>query len=116
MKKLLLIVALIATGYGLKAQTLVKPLDSLVLKSPDLFKQLKPEDSPLMKQYFNVPQLQKTMPLIAMVQPVAVPFASRMPILKVTSDDKMPVAKMGSNDHMPVITVKPIDPLKPATP
>ena len=115
MKKLLLIVALFAIGYGLKAQTLVKPLDSTLLK-PDLFKQLKPNDSPLMKQYFNMPPMQKATPLIAMVKPIAVPFASRMPLLKVTSDDKMPIAKVGNVERMPVVIVKPIDPLKPVTP
>jgi len=87
-----------------------------LLKPQGLFKQLKPNDSPLLKQYFSLPQLQKTSPLIAMAQPVAVPFASRMPIVKVSSDDKMPIAKMSSNDRMPVVTVKPVDPLKPVTP
>ncbi|MBS1532685.1 MAG: hypothetical protein JSU01_20450 [Bacteroidetes bacterium] len=116
MKKILLIVPLVAGSYALKAQTLVKPLDSTLLKSPELFKQLKPNDSPLMKQYFNLPPLQNA-PLLASIQPIKIlPFASRMPILKVHSDDKMPIAKMSSDDHMPVLVVKPVDPLKPVNP
>jgi hypothetical protein len=117
MKKILLIVALIAGAYQLKAQTLIKPLDSTLLKSPDIFKQVKPNDSPLMKQYFSLPALQKGTPLMALAkQPEAIAFASRMPVLKVSSDDKMPVAKVSSDDRMPVVMVKPVDPLKPANP
>jgi hypothetical protein len=112
MKKILLIVALIAGAYQLKAQTMVKPLDSLQLKSPDTFNQLKPDNSPLMKQYFSLPPLQKAAPLMALAkQPDAIAFASRMPILKVSSDDKMPVAKVSSDDRMPVAKIKVIDPL-----
>lgn len=114
MKKILLIVALISVSYCLKAQTLVKPLDSALLKSPELFKQLKPNDSPLMKQYFDMPLLQKATPILALAkQPEAILFASRMPILKVTSDDKMPIAKVGSDDRMPVVKVTTVDPLRP---
>ncbi|MFI5159952.1 MAG: hypothetical protein ACHQHN_01685 [Sphingobacteriales bacterium] len=117
MKKLLLIVALIACGCGLKAQTLVKPFDSLLLKAPNFYMNVKPEDNPIMKKYFSVPPIQKATPLIAAIKPVtAVPFASRMPIAKVTSDDKMPIAKVSSNDRMPVVTIKPVDPFKPVTP
>ena len=113
MKKILLIVALVAGAYQLKAQTLPKQLDSALLKSPELFKQLKPNDSPLLKQYFGIQRLQKTTPLLALAkQPVVTPFGSRMPILKVISDDKMPVTKMSSNDRMPVAKVKVVDPLK----
>jgi hypothetical protein len=114
MKKIFLIVAMVAGAYTLKAQTLIKPLDSALLKSPDIFNKLKPNDSPLLKPYFSMPQLQKTSPLLASIQPLkALPFASRMPILKVSSDDRMPVAKMGSDDRMPILKVKPFDPLKP---
>jgi hypothetical protein len=112
MKKILLIVAMVACSYGLKAQTLVKPLDSLLLRAPNFYKNVNPDDTPF-KKYFSVPPLQNNKSLSALTKGSTELFASRMPVAKVHSDDHMPIAKVGSDDHMPTLMVKPFDPLKP---
>lgn len=113
MKKILLIVALIAGSYELKAQTLVKPMDSLLLRSPQFFKNISPDDTSRFKKYFVMPPTQDNKSLSALLPKGNTElFASRMPVAKVHSDDHMPVAKAGSDDHMPEAKVKVIDPLK----
>jgi hypothetical protein len=116
MKKILLVVALVGISYGLMAQSVVKPMDSLLLRSPNFYKNISPGDTPLFKKYFVLPPGQKETPLTAIKPVTGQLFASRMPILKITSDDKMPIAKIGSDDRMPVVKVTPIDPLKAVNP
>lgn len=116
MKKILLIVALVAGASQLKAQALVKPMDSLLLKTPNFYKNIRPDDTSLFKKYFVVPPIQNQAPLAVLKPVTGQYFASRMPVLKVSSDDRMPIAKVSSNDRMPVAVVKSVDPLRPVTP
>ena len=102
MKKVLLIISIIACAYQVKAQQLqLKPLDSALLKSPQLFQSLKPNDDALLKNYFKMQPNQSLKDLGALTQSInAIPFASTMPVAKLTSPEKMPIAKLGDpNTH-----------------
>jgi len=116
MKKILLILLIVVGATQLKAQqSLVKPLDSALLKSPQLFQNLKPHDDAFLKQQFNKQPLQSLKDLGALTQTVdVVPFASTMPVAKLTSPEKMPIAKLGDpNIHytMLIKKIKVVDPL-----
>ncbi|MGZ3778338.1 MAG: hypothetical protein ACXVI9_12530 [Mucilaginibacter sp.] len=118
MKNVLLIVLMVAGTSQLKAQQLqTKPLDSALLKSPQLFQNLKPNDDALLKNYFKVQPNQSLKDLGTLTQAVnAIPFGSTMPVAKLTSPEKMPIAKLGDpNTHytMLIKRVKAVDPLKP---
>jgi len=116
MKKVLLTVLIIAGASGLKAQqSQVKPLDSALIKSPQLFPDLKPNDDALLKNYFKAQPIQPLKDLGTLTQTVnAIPFASTMPVAKLTSPEKMPIAKLGDpNVHYTLLIkkLKVIDPL-----
>jgi hypothetical protein len=118
MKKVLLIVLIAAGASQLKAQQWQpKPLDSALLKSPQLFQNLKPNDDALLKNYFKVQPNQSLKDLGALTPPRNTEiFASTMPVAKLTSPEKMPIAKLGDpNTHytMLIKRVKAVDPLKP---
>lgn len=118
MKKVLLIVLFIAGAYQTKAQQLqLKPLDSTLIRSPDLFHNLKPNDDAPLKNHFKVQPNQSLKDLDKLTQSVnAIPFASTMPVAKLSSDDRMPIVKVASDDHMPVLKLKTLDLLKSLTP
>lgn len=116
MKKVLLIVLIVAGASQLKAQQWqLKPGDSALLKSPQLFLNLKPDTS-VFKKYFNMPQTQYPAQLKALLKPGNTElFASRMPVAKLSSNDRMPIAKLGDpNTHytMLIKRIKVVDPLK----
>ena len=115
MKKVLLTVLIVAGAFGLKAQQLqLKPLDSGLLKSPQLFKNLKPNDDALLKNYFKAQPVQPLKDLGSLVQVNVIPFYSAMPVAKLTSPEKMPIAKLGDpNVHYTLLIkkLKVIDPL-----
>lgn len=117
MKKALLTVLIVAGASGLKAQQLqLKPLDSALIKSPQLFQDLKPNDDALLKNYFKAQPMQPLKDLGTLTRTInAIPFASTMPVAKLTSPEKMPIAKLGDpNTHytMLIKKLKVVDPLK----
>jgi hypothetical protein len=117
MKKILLIVLMVACAYQLKAQQLqLKPLDSALLKSPQLFQNLKPNDDALLKNYFKVQPNQSLKDLALLTQSGNTEiFYSTMPVLKIAGKaDNMAVIKPQSNEHytMLIKKIKVVDPLK----
>jgi hypothetical protein len=117
MKKILLIVLFIAGAYQLKAQQWqFKPLDSALLKSPQLFQNLKPNDDALLKNYLNTQPMQSLKDLGTLSQPGKTEiFYSTMPVAKIGgSADKMAIGKPSSSEHytMLIKRIKVINPLK----
>jgi len=117
MKKLLVVLFILAGSSAVKAQQLNsgKLADSVFLKlfkGADTFK-LKPADSILFKNFAALPKSDA----LASLQSVNITpqytetFYSRMPVVKVKSADKMPAAKGNNTDNMPVKRYKVIDPL-----
>jgi hypothetical protein len=116
MKKVLLIVLILAGASQLKAQQWqLKPSDSALLKSPQLFQHLNPGDSALIKTYFKPQPLQSLKNLGTLTQPGnAELFASRMPVIKLSPEDRMPIARLGDpNTHYTLLVkkIKVVDPL-----
>ena len=112
MKKILIILLLIAASCGLKAQQLtLKPADTLLFKS--FPKSFKLNDSTLFKGFSKLPKIEQLagMPGFDMNDKNAEVFYSRMPVAKLYSDDKMPVARVDNIDRMPVKKIIIIDPL-----
>ena len=108
MKKILFVLAIIATAYHSKAQQQfsVKPADSLTTKLWSPAFTVKPADSALFKKYFNAPQPKPGVPLMAMNKPDnAEVFYSTMPVIKVEGG-KMPVVKPGSGEHYTMLVKK----------
>jgi hypothetical protein len=111
MKKILLIVAMTAGVYQLKAQTLISPPDSSLLRSPGVLKEFKPNDNSLQKK-FSLPELQNNKSLSALIPAGNTElFACRMPVAKVHSDDHILTVNVHSDDRMPIQKVKVVDPL-----
>jgi len=121
MKKLLVVLFILAGSSAVKAQQLNsgKLADSVFSKSfkgTDAFK-LKPADSMLFKNFAALPKSDALASLQSLNNNAqyAETFYSRMPIVKVKPVDKMPVAKGNNTDKMPVKRFKVVDPLaKPA--
>jgi len=120
MKKILFTVIVTAGAFQLKAQQKFNSVDSMLFKAPKNFDQFKLSDSSLFKN-FNPQQNQLT--VLSNPNKVNVePFYSRMPEVKLSSEDRMPIAKLGeSNTHYtmlikrvkvvdPILTVKPNNP------
>jgi hypothetical protein len=120
MKKILFVLAIVATAYHSKAQEQfsVKPADSLTSKLWSPAFTIKPTDSAIYKKYFNLPQLKPGTgaPLIAMNKPDNTEvFYSTMPVVKIGSVDKMKVVKPNSSHEkytMPVKKIKVVNPLE----
>lgn len=127
MKKLLLLLIVVAGASQLKAQqTTIKPFDQNLFKAPkdqNLMK-FKPGDSTLFKNFSTIPngQLLALAPdrskdsNLFLLNPSA--NIDHMPIAKVSGNiDRMPVAKpSGSMEKMPVVKVAPLGLPKPVTP
>jgi hypothetical protein len=128
MKKVLLLLIVIAAASQLKAQeSTLKPFDQNLFKVPkdqNLFK-FKPGDSTLFKNFSTIPneQLLALAPNklmnnnLFLLNPAA--NIDHMPIAKVSGNiDHMPVAKPNGNmEKMPVVKVIPLNlPKQPATP
>lgn len=117
MKKIFFVLVIIALAYHSNAQQqlFVRPLDSSGFKLQSPFFNVKPGDSALYKKYFNPGQLTPLSNLNNLIKPINVePFASTMPVIKLSSEDRMPIAKLGEgNTHytMLVKKLKVIDPL-----
>ena len=118
MKKVFFVLVIIAFAYQSKAQQqfFVKPADSLTTKLWSPFFSVKPPDSGLYKKYFNTPlQLNPLTNPKSLIKPLTEePFASAMPVIKLSSEDRMPIAKLGEgNTHytMLVKKLKVVDPL-----
>ncbi|MBV8389309.1 MAG: hypothetical protein JO080_05875 [Mucilaginibacter sp.] len=127
MKKLFLLLIVIAAATQLKAQqSTLKPFDQNLLKAQkdqNLF-QLKLGDSLLLKNFSTIPneQLLAVTPNKLMDKNLFLrnPAANidHMPIAKMNGNiDHMPIAKVsGSIDKMPVAKVAPMSLLKPVIP
>lgn len=118
MKKLLILLLLIAGAHYLKAQQLTSKLPaSPLLKTPaDMgSQQFKLNDSSLFKfkNFSALPKMEQLADLTALSNPNknAELFYSRMPVAKVTGDDKMPTMGTENVDRMPVKKIIIIDPL-----
>jgi hypothetical protein len=114
MKKFLFVLFLIAGISQLRAQQLTsKPADSLLLKAPKNFNGLKLDDGSLFKNFSKLPKAEQLAAINNMnsIGDNTEIFYSRMPVLKVRSNDKMPIASPGNIDRMPVKRIKVIDPL-----
>jgi hypothetical protein len=122
MKKILLLLLIVAGAFQLKAQQQfnVKPSDSLLFHSPQHFYGLRLHDSTQFKKFLVVPKSDNLLALKSVSQPGRTEiFYSRMPVAKVSPVEKMPVAHGANIDNMPVLKVKVVDPLavmKPVTP
>jgi len=121
MKKLLVVLLILAGSSAVKAQQLNsgKLTDSTLLKSfkdADVFK-LKPADSMLFKNFSALPKSNALASLQSLNNgpQYAETFYSRMPVAKVMPADKMPDAKGNNIDNMPIKRFKVVDPLQ-ATP
>jgi len=127
MKKLLLLLIIIAVATQLKAQqSRVKPFDQNLFKAPkdQSLLQFKPGDSILLKNFPIIPdgQLLAVVPNklkdndLFLLNPTA--NIDHMPIAKVNGNiDHMPIAKVrGNTDHMPIAKVRPLSLAKPVTP
>ena len=130
MKKLLLLLIIIAVASHVKAQqSTIKSFDQNLFKTPKdqsllQFKSVKPGDSTLFKNFSVTPNGQ----LLALapnkltdnnnflLNPAA--NIDHMPIAKVSGNiDRMPIAKPSGNmEKMPVVKVVPLGLPKPATP
>lgn len=122
MKKLLIILLLIAGASQLKAQQLTSKLPaSPLLKTPaDMsLQQFKLNDSSLfkLKDFSALTKTQQLADLASLSKPGknAELFYSRMPVAKVTSDDKMPTLTTENVDRMPVKKIIIVDPLAKLT-
>jgi hypothetical protein len=116
MKKILFVLAIVATAYHSKAQEQfsVKPADSLTSKLWSPAFTVKPTDSALFKKYFNVPHLTPGTPLIAMNKPDnGEVFYSTMPVVKIGSVDKMKVVKPNGSKENYTMLVKKIKVVNP---
>lgn len=124
MKKTLLILFVVAIATQVKAQQLTfKPADSTLVKSLNIYPNLKMSDSSLFKKYLETPNLNS----LAFVNTLkentnAGTFYSTMPVAKMGSNDKMPIAKLesgGINYTMPIKKITVVNPLAkkmPVTP
>jgi hypothetical protein len=118
MKKILLLLLIVAGASRLKAQQHSNTIDSMLFKAPKNFNQFKLSDSSLFKN-FNLPKQNQLTVLSSSNKLNIEPFYSRMPVVKVSSNDKMPVARGANVDNMPVLKIKVVDPLvvvKPINP
>ncbi|HTE01888.1 MAG TPA: hypothetical protein VK668_21510 [Mucilaginibacter sp.] len=109
MKRILLLLLIIAASTQLKAQQLTfKPADSLLFKTPKNWEnfKFKQGDSILLKGFSN---LQKSNPL-AMLQGLKgnkSALYGNMPVAKLQGTDRMPVAKLGDpNTHYTMLIKK----------
>jgi len=122
MKKLLLLLIIIAVATQLKAQqSTVKPFDQNLFKAPkdQSLLQFKPGDSILLKNFPIIPngQLLAVVPNnlkdndLFLLNPTA--NIDHMPIAKVGGNiDHMPIAKVkGNMEKMPVAKIIPSDPM-----
>jgi hypothetical protein len=127
MRKLLLLLIVIAIASQLKAQqTAVKPFDQNLFKAPgnQNLLQFKSGDSTLFKNFSTLPngQLLAAIPnkLSDKNLPLLNPAANidHMPIARVGGNiDHMPIAKPGGNmEKMPVVKAAPLGLQKPGTP
>ena len=114
MKKILLLLFALIGAFQVKAQQFtLKPSDSLLFKTPKNFQKFKLNDSILFKGFLTLPKSNQ-MALMGGLnenEKNAEVFYSRMPVLKIHSNDKMPVAKLYNADRMPIKRIKVIDPL-----
>jgi hypothetical protein len=113
MKKILLLLFMIAVVSHLKAQQLTtKPSDSLLFKAPKnmVLQQFKLNDSNLLKNFQNLPKSQQLEMLPGLNNNNSELFYSNMPVAKVGGNiDNMPIAKTGGNiDRMPIKSIKVI--------
>jgi hypothetical protein len=114
MKKFLLVLFLIAGVSQLKAQQLtLKSADSLLLKAPKNFNGLKLDDGSLFKNLSKLPKAEQLAAINNMnsIGNNTEIFYSRMPVLKVRSNDKMRVVGQSNIDRMPIKRIKVVDPL-----
>ncbi|MDO3625675.1 hypothetical protein [Mucilaginibacter sp. BT774] len=126
MKKLLLILIVIAGATQLKAQqSATKPFDQNLFKTPkdQNLLQFKPDDSTLFKNFSTIPNKQllalspnKLSENLSLQNPSV--NIDRMPIAKMNGNiDHMPIAKPSGNmEKMPVTKVAPLGLPKPVTP
>jgi hypothetical protein len=105
----------IAGAFQLKAQQKLSTVDSMLFKAPKNFNQFKLSDSSLFRN-FNLPKQNQLMALSSLNKVDVQPFYSRMPVVKVSSNDKMPVARGANVDNMPIVKLKAVDPLAVAKP
>ncbi len=118
MKKILFTVIIIAGAFQLKAQQKLGTVDSTLFKAPKNLYPFKLNDSSLFRN-FNLPKQNQLMALSSFNKVNVEPYYSRMPVVKVSSNDKMPVARGANVDYMPVLKLKAVDPLvvvKPVNP
>lgn len=114
MKKFLLLLIIIAGSCQVKAQHLTfKPIDTLLLKAPKNFNGLKLDDGSLFKNLSKLPKAEQLAAINNMnsVGNNTEIFYSRMPVLKVRSNDKMPVVGQSNIDRMLIKRIKIVDPL-----
>ncbi len=115
MKRILLLLVVIASSYQLKAQQLnFKPADSLLFKAPKEFQKFKLNDSILFKGFSTPPkggELLTPLSDLKILNKSSEVFYSRMPVGRLYSNDKMPVARLERTDKMPVKKIKVVDPL-----
>jgi hypothetical protein len=122
MKKLLLLLIIIAVATQLKAQqSSVKPFDQNLFKTPkdQSLLQFKPGDSILLKNFPIIPngQFLAVVPNklkdndLFLLNPTA--NIDHMPIAKVSGNiDHMPIAKVrGNMEKMPVAKIRPSNPI-----
>jgi len=127
MKKLLLLLIVIAGASQLKAQqSTIKPLDQNLFKTPkdESLMQFKLGDSTLFKNFSATPNKQLlalapnklTVNNLFLLNPAA--NVDHMPIAKMNGNiDHMPIAKPNGNmEKMPVVKVVPLGLANPVTP
>jgi hypothetical protein len=117
MKKILLVLILIRSAYQLKAQQFnLKPADSLLFKTPTSLYGLKPGDSALFKNFKATLQSNTLLAMLSKMNQSNDTgiFYSRMPEVKLQSNDNMAILKpSNSNEHytMLIKRLKVVDPL-----
>jgi len=103
MKKLVLILLLICGFHQLKAQQKLEVKPGNPLLGADLFKPFKPMTDSSWKRSLVHPKT---------VLPIAQPFYSTMPVVKLSSTDHMPIAVVTDPErHSMVERITVIDPL-----
>jgi hypothetical protein len=117
MKKILLLLVIVAGASRVKAQQHPNSIDSMLFKAPKNLDQFQLRDSSLFKNFS--PKLNQPLLLSSLNKPNTEIFYSRMPVVKISPSEKMPIMHGANVDNMPVLKVKVVDPLtvlKPGNP
>ncbi len=117
MKKILLLLVIVAGASQLKAQQHSNTIDSMLFKAPKNFNQFKLSDTSLFKN-FNPKQNQLALLNTLRDNKNTEVFYSRMPEVKLQGNDNMAIIKPQSNEHytMLIKRIKVVDPLATVKP